>query len=437
MDTQLRRQLDQLSATTAPEQMKQVLHDLQVHQLELEMQNEELRRAQVELDLARARYFDLYDLAPIGYCTLDERGLIIQVNLTAVTMLGVVRNAAIGSAFSRYVHGGDHPILHALLRRLVDTRGEHQTAEVRVVRHDRTVFWAHLVVTSARNEAGDPEHRVVLSDVSARKEAEDARREGEARYRELFTRASQGIVLWSAEGGVVEVNPAFCRMHGWTVKELSKMTLLALDRSGAATSPERIGRMAAGEVLTFDVQHRHRDGHTLMLEASTSLIYVAGTARVLGFYRDLTKALAVPPASASAATSRGRILVIDDEPTVRDVIRRVLGIEHEVLAVASAVEAKTLLEIDVQFDVILCAVLMPEMTGMELFAWLEQRAPALATRLVFVSGVTLAPSGALKEGQAELRKPFQPVELKNLVAQLVETRRAQAPDPAEWRETAH
>ena len=64
-----------------------------MHQVELEMQNEELRRAQLELDATRARYFDLYDLAPVGYCTLSEQGLILEANLTAASRLGVARDA--------------------------------------------------------------------------------------------------------------------------------------------------------------------------------------------------------------------------------------------------------------------------------------------------------------------------------------------------------
>src|SRR4051812_9895149 len=69
------------------EVLQQTLYDLRVHQIELEMQNEELRRAQLDLELARHQYFDLYDLAPVAYCTLNEAGLILQANLTAVNML--------------------------------------------------------------------------------------------------------------------------------------------------------------------------------------------------------------------------------------------------------------------------------------------------------------------------------------------------------------
>jgi PAS domain-containing protein len=87
----------------SPAQMRQTLHELRVHQIELEMQNEELRRAQVELDAARARYFDLYDLAPVGYCTLSEPGLILEANLTAATLLGVPRGALVKQPISRFI----------------------------------------------------------------------------------------------------------------------------------------------------------------------------------------------------------------------------------------------------------------------------------------------------------------------------------------------
>lgn len=86
-------------ATLSPEETRRMLHELRVHQIELEMQNEELCRAQVELSAAKARYFDLYDLAPVGYCTISEQGLILQANLTAATLLGVARGRADPAAF--------------------------------------------------------------------------------------------------------------------------------------------------------------------------------------------------------------------------------------------------------------------------------------------------------------------------------------------------
>jgi len=71
----------------SPREVRRVLHDLRVHQIELEMQNEELRRTQAELEISRERYFDLYDLAPVGYFTLNEMGFILEANLAGAKLL--------------------------------------------------------------------------------------------------------------------------------------------------------------------------------------------------------------------------------------------------------------------------------------------------------------------------------------------------------------
>ncbi len=267
----------------APETLQRALQELRIHQIELEMQNEELRRAQVELDITRARYFDLYDLAPIGYCTLSLSGVIVQINLTAVTMLGVSRASANGRAFARFIHPQDQSVLHTLLTN-ASAHGP-RSAELRMIRYDGWQLWAHLSVSVAQNETGGIERRVVMSDVSARRQAENGRHEIEARYRELFSRAIDGIVVCGADGGFENVNPAFCLMHGWEAAESPGKNLREFDTNGLALAPDRMGRMLSGQVSTFQVEHRHRDGHALLLDASTSLIFVSGTPRLLAYYR--------------------------------------------------------------------------------------------------------------------------------------------------------
>ena len=101
-----------------------------MHQIELEMQNEELRRAQVELDAARARYFDLYDLAPVGYCTVSEEGLILEANLTAATLLGVARGALVKQPLTRFILTEDQDIYYLHRKQLFETTGG-RTAGVR------------------------------------------------------------------------------------------------------------------------------------------------------------------------------------------------------------------------------------------------------------------------------------------------------------------
>ena len=157
----------------SPEATRRLLHSLRVHQIELEAQNEELRRTQVELDASRARYFDLYDLAPVGYITVSEPGLILQANLTSATLLGVMRDDLVRQPLTRFICTDDQDKFYLLRRQLLAT-GEPQTCELRLVKSGGTFFWANLAATvvpklspSHRPDAdGTPVLRIVLSDVT-------------------------------------------------------------------------------------------------------------------------------------------------------------------------------------------------------------------------------------------------------------------------------
>ena len=156
----------------SPEETRRTFHELRVHQIELEMQNEELRRAQVELDAVRARYFDLYDLAPVGYCTLSEKGLILEANLNAATLMGAARGALIKQRLTSFILPEDHHIYHRHHKLLFET-GEPQTCEFRMLRRDVAPFWVRMLATVAQDEEGAPVCRVVMSDINARKQAEE------------------------------------------------------------------------------------------------------------------------------------------------------------------------------------------------------------------------------------------------------------------------
>jgi PAS domain S-box-containing protein len=161
-----------LSAQT-PETIEQILHELRVHQIELEMQNEELRTAQEEIETGRARYFDLYDLAPVGYCTLSEHGLFLEANLTATTLLGVARSALVRQPISRFILKEDEDIYYLHRKQLFET-GEPQEYELRLTKPDGTLIWVHLTSTIAQTEDGGLVCRVVLSDITERKQTEEA-----------------------------------------------------------------------------------------------------------------------------------------------------------------------------------------------------------------------------------------------------------------------
>ena len=125
--------------TLSREEVERLLHELRVHQIELEMQNEELRRAQSELEVSRARYFDLYDLAPVGYFTLSEQGMILEANLTGAGLLGVGRRDLTKQSISHYILPEDQDIYYRHRRRLLET-GTPQECELRMLRAEAGPF---------------------------------------------------------------------------------------------------------------------------------------------------------------------------------------------------------------------------------------------------------------------------------------------------------
>ena len=157
-------------AALTPSEVEQVLHELRVHQIELEMQNRELHRAQVDLEESHARYFDLYDLAPVGYFTISQKGIIEEANLTAAVLLGTTREDFVKRPFSHFILPADQSIYYFQNKQLFDN-GEAQTFELRLNRADSTHFW---VSVKAIKVADQPGTRLVVSDITKRKEAEQA-----------------------------------------------------------------------------------------------------------------------------------------------------------------------------------------------------------------------------------------------------------------------
>lgn len=231
---ELRRQAEKIAREKAdrspkkheafsPEETLRIIHELQVHQIELQMQNEEMSRAQAELDAARVRYFDLYDLAPIGYCTLSDHGLIMEANLTAAALLNLAREKLVGQLLNRFILKEDQDIYYLHNKQLWDT-GEPQTCELRMVKKNGTSFWAHLTATMAKEEGGATECRVVMSDITERKQVEaqreealEALRKSETQLRATLEAVADGILAVDNKGKVVQANRRFADL--WRIPQ--------------------------------------------------------------------------------------------------------------------------------------------------------------------------------------------------------------------------
>jgi two-component system, cell cycle sensor histidine kinase and response regulator CckA len=173
-------------ADLSPEAGRRLLHELRVHQIELEMQNEELRRTQLELEAARARYFDLYDLAPVGYITLSEQGMVLEANLTLVDLLAVTRKQIVQRPLTRFIFPPDQDIFYHHHRQLFAT-GAPQICELRLLHATGDPFWAQLeAAITPQNDGSAPTGRIIISDIGTRKEAALALRESYHRLEKVI-----------------------------------------------------------------------------------------------------------------------------------------------------------------------------------------------------------------------------------------------------------
>ena len=167
----LRKQLEALDKIP-PADVQRLVHELRVHQIELEMQNDELRRTQQELEASREKYFDLYDLAPVGYVSINENGIILESNLTAASMLSQERSYLVGQPFTRLIFREDQNIYYRCHKQLVETREDH-ICRIRMVKKDGNPLWVRINISIAQGIDGSTRFRAVIIDISERKQVDE------------------------------------------------------------------------------------------------------------------------------------------------------------------------------------------------------------------------------------------------------------------------
>lgn len=156
---------------------KKLTHELQVHQIELEMQNAELQDARDQMETMLDKFTDLYDFAPVGYFSIDDQGLILDVNLTGTTLLGIERSRLIHRRFAHFLAPTSRPVFLAFLEKVFTEPGMH-VCEASLLYEESTPFWANLQAGSAASGTGTRKWcRMAVSDITALKRAEKVMRE--------------------------------------------------------------------------------------------------------------------------------------------------------------------------------------------------------------------------------------------------------------------
>ena len=209
--------------TLSPEKARLVFHDLRVHQIELEIQNEELRCTQEELEASQARYFDLYNRAPVGYFTISEPGLILEANLTAAELLGVERATLARQSFTRLIFIEDQDLYYRHRKQLFET-GAPQVCELRMLRAGAPLFWARVEATAAQDVHGAPVCRATVSDITERKRAEEALEQAANLMRNIIDSSTDFIFVKDLNLRSILCNASFAKAVGKNPDDLTGKT---------------------------------------------------------------------------------------------------------------------------------------------------------------------------------------------------------------------
>ncbi len=213
----LRREAESRLSCTPPviaeRPAEELLHELQVYQIELEMQNEELRQAHLALEESRDRYLDLYEFAPIGYLTLTREGMVSEANLTCADLLGVERKKLLHRSFTRFVTPEDSDRWRMQFMSTAQC-GEKQNFELALKRDDGAIFHAHLDILGRKTRDDTPLICLTIFDISERKLAEE-----ELRIAAIAFESQQGMMVTDSHGIIVRVNQAFTRLTGYSPEE--------------------------------------------------------------------------------------------------------------------------------------------------------------------------------------------------------------------------
>lgn len=272
----------------------ELLHELQVHQIELEMQNEELQRAQVALEESRDRYLDLYEFAPVGYLTLTNTGLIAEMNLTAATILGLERKKLLQHRFDFFVIPKDRDRWRRLFTGLIRHAGRERF-DLRLTRGDDTIINAHLDIWHHAPSGKAPEVRVTLTNITGYVHLEQSLALSVTRLHSILDTAMDAIITVDEAQNIVLFNAAAEAIFGWPREQITggPFTLLFPQRFHAEYAfqirrlgeTDRVSHPMEGSCIIMAL---HRNGHEFASSASISQINENGAKLYTVILRDVT-----------------------------------------------------------------------------------------------------------------------------------------------------
>jgi PAS domain S-box-containing protein len=272
----LRTEAEKLVVSISPSEITAqpieiLLHELLVHKIELEMQNEELRRAQATLEEARDRYIDLYEFAPVGYITITPDGLISEINLTGSSLLGVERTKLLKRRFSQFVAPPDKDHWYRLfLSMMTVAKGDKQVFDIEMLHANGSLFHAHLDCLRSEALNAPPTLRLALTDISKSKQIEK-----ELRIAATAFEAQESIFVTDSHNIILKVNHAFTSMTGYSADEAIGQTpkLLSSGQHNPAFYTAMNESLDKGGVWQGEIRNRRKNGEIYSVWLTITAIY--------------------------------------------------------------------------------------------------------------------------------------------------------------------
>lgn len=262
------------------------IHELRVHQIELEIQNEELRRAQIDLEDSRRKYFDLYNFAPIGYFTLDRDGLIFDVNLSGASLLGVERFHLQKSAFMQFITMEHRQKFHNHIQEVLKTETK-KDVELKFLRREDKPFYALCQTIKILDEHGNfKEFRLAVTNIDPLKKTENALK----RQSFLLNISSEAIFSWDYEDGILSWNHGAEMLYGYNTDEAISHHVNELLKTEFPIDYNQYMKLLndekkwAGELI-----HTTKYGKKIIVESRQQLIQNDSKKIVIENNRDITK----------------------------------------------------------------------------------------------------------------------------------------------------
>jgi PAS domain S-box-containing protein len=269
------------------EEIKTLFHEYQVYQIELELQNEELRDAQKQCEIARDRFARLYNDAPVGYLTIDHSGIIAQTNQTFAEMVGKDACLLCGKALVDFISTPDRLAFPGRFKAFFKNP-EGKELSFALSGCHRTVRCVGRIENQRLESENERRLLLILSFITEQARVEEALQERGRFLTSILETTQDGFWVIGADGRLNDINDAYCRMSGYTKDELERLLIGDLDvAEDSAATEERIARITENGSELFETRHRRKDGSVFDVEIFASYLDMHG-GMFICFCRDIS-----------------------------------------------------------------------------------------------------------------------------------------------------